>query len=380
VIEMRATTSNPKKPIDSAEIKEQSIWSRRAITLPLVILAFCVGTAFFPVGLFGCFLHDLIRRRFAFPAVRGTLFLLLFLGSQVWAITCAFLIYLKKILVRPSETEWWRWNRQLQDLWTRFLYHSAKSIFSLQFEVENDRSFQNPPFVLFVRHTSIVDTLFPAIFVSIPSRVPLRYILKAELLWDPCLDIVGRRIPNCFVSRGRSETDEGITKISTMAKDLPPNEGIIIFPEGTRATPKKRAALLSQAEQTKNTALYETIQTLKHILPLRRSGVMALLENTSCDLVYCAHTGFEGISTLAHIWDGSFVGRHIHVKIWRQVRATLPEDLEAQWASVQTSWEEVDAFVGQHRAPSAGIHAPRLAQNGNPEIDSVGPRDRLLRD
>ena len=38
-------------------------------------------------------------------------------------------------------------------------------------------------------------------YVSRRYHLRLRYVLKRELLWDPCLDIVGQRVPNIFVDR-----------------------------------------------------------------------------------------------------------------------------------------------------------------------------------
>ena len=48
--------------------------------------------------------------------------------------------------------------------------------------------------------------LLAAALLSRPHGVRLRYVLKRELLWDPCLDIVGHRLPNAFVRRGSRDT------------------------------------------------------------------------------------------------------------------------------------------------------------------------------
>ena len=42
--------------------------------------------------------------------------------------------------------------------------------------------------------------------VAREARIRLRYVLKHELRWDPCLDIVGWRLPNAFVRRGAQDT------------------------------------------------------------------------------------------------------------------------------------------------------------------------------
>jgi hypothetical protein len=53
-----------------------------------------------------------------------------------------------------------------------------------------------------LRHASIGDTLLASALVGRPHGIFwLRYVLKRELLWDPCLDVVGNRLPHVFVDR-----------------------------------------------------------------------------------------------------------------------------------------------------------------------------------
>ena len=57
------------------------------------------------------------------------------------------------------------------------------------------------PYLLLVRHASSGDALLASSLVSAPNRMQLRCVLKRELLWDPCLDIVGNWLPNVFAER-----------------------------------------------------------------------------------------------------------------------------------------------------------------------------------
>ena len=52
------------------------------------------------------------------------------------------------------------------------------------------------------------------VFYAIPHQVRLRYVLKRELLLDPCLDIVGNRLPNCFVARSGADAQADIDKVA----------------------------------------------------------------------------------------------------------------------------------------------------------------------
>ena len=110
------------------------------------------------------------------------------------------------------------------------------------------KSLQGPVIVM-MRHASIVDNLLPAGLVSLPHRIRLRYVLKKELLWDPVLDIGGQRLPNVFVRReGDSATE--ITRIRRLAIGLTERDGVLIYPEGTRFTAKKRDQAIRRLERT----------------------------------------------------------------------------------------------------------------------------------
>ena len=67
------------------------------------------------------------------------------------------------------------------------------------------------PIVLISRHASLADALLPAWLLGRNGDMRPRYVMKRDLLVDPCLDIVGHRVPNWFVDRepedGTVETD-----------------------------------------------------------------------------------------------------------------------------------------------------------------------------
>ena len=83
--------------------------------------------------------------------------------------------------------------------------------------LEGQEEAQSGPFLLLVRHTSLADTVLAATFLSHPNGIGLRYILKKELLWDPCLDIVGRRLPNHFVDRSGRNTERELNAVKSIS-------------------------------------------------------------------------------------------------------------------------------------------------------------------
>jgi hypothetical protein len=91
-------------------------------------------------------------------------------------------------------------------------------------------------------------------------------------------------------------------------------------------------------------------------LPLRLGGALALLEAApDADLVFCAHSGFDGIRSLKDFASGAFVGARIRVHFFRVPRGQVPKGSEARAAFLQQMWQRVDTLSAQRPArESAG--------------------------
>ena len=84
-------------------------------------------------------------------------------------------------------------NFALQCWWARRLGLGSFRIFGIRLHVEGERPTGERPVLVFIRHASMADTMLPALLISGERGIRLRYVLKRELLWDPCLDVVGHR-------------------------------------------------------------------------------------------------------------------------------------------------------------------------------------------
>ena len=93
------------------------------------------------------------------------------------------------------------------------------------------------PVVLLARHASLADSLLAAWVVTEHARLRPRVVLKQELLADPCLDIVGNRLPNCFVDRGAEDAAPALAAIEEMGATMDDRSVSIIFPEGNAGEP-----------------------------------------------------------------------------------------------------------------------------------------------
>ena len=133
------------------------------------------------------------------------------------------------------------WNFRLQCWWASWLFAGTRLLYALQVQVTGSEAVRQGPLLLFMRHASVIDTLLPAVLVSSRTGLRLRYVMKRELLWDPCLDIVGQRLPNTFVRRGMGGPKRRSNGLRELARDLGPRDGVRSFPKA-RASPRANAS------------------------------------------------------------------------------------------------------------------------------------------
>ena len=247
------------------------------------------------------------------------------------------------------------WTFAIQQTWAGTLLGAARGIFGLRLEVENDEAISPGPIVLMVRHASIVDNLLPAVLVSTRHGILLRYILKRELLSDPCLDVAGNRLPNYFVQRGADDAQAELSAIRDLAAGLGPNDGVLIYPEGTRFTEAKQTRALEKLKEIEP-GLFERAQQLSHVLPPRLGGPLALLEAAgTADVVILTHQGLEGFAHLRDIWAGGMVDATIRVEFWRVPRSEIPTNRAEQISWLYEIWAGVDDWIDE----SSGRDTPR---------------------
>jgi 1-acyl-sn-glycerol-3-phosphate acyltransferase len=337
---------------------EESVWarwSRRAVTVPLYLALGTLSLALLPVTILVALAVDAIRRTGHLVTVRCALGLTLYFVCEAAGIIASCGLWIAGGLW-PGATAVRAvvWNLRLQRVWARTLFTGATRLFGMRVEVTGDEAVRRGPVFLFCRHASTLDTLLPAVFVSQPESLRLGHVMKRELLWDPCLDIVGQRTRNAFVRRGSGAREKEIALLRGLAAALGECDGVLLFPEGTRFSPAKRARALAHLVDTGQAARLARTERLHHVLPPRRGGALALLETRpDVDVAFLAHVGFEGTANLNDIWSGKLIGRSIRLCFWRVPSADIPRTAEGRIEWLDTQWEHLDAWVAAHSLPTS---------------------------
>jgi 1-acyl-sn-glycerol-3-phosphate acyltransferase len=325
------------------------IWRRRVLTIPGVCLAFLLCLLTLPIWLPIAFCIDLASK-FRRATLRCGIFLGIYLGCEIAGTIASLLFWLADVFGPrgpASRERSFERHFALQRWWAGTLLHAAIRIFRFEIRVEG-HDLLDRPMILMLRHTSIADTLLANEFVSQPHRIHLRHIIKRELLFDPCLDIVGHRLPNYFIDRESDDPAEELAGVTDLLDGLRATEGVLIYPEGTRFTKEKRERLIERFEMRGKRKLADRARSLLHTLPPRLGGSLALLQaNPGLDVVFCAHSGFESAARPSDLLRGSLVRKTIAVRFWRVACAEIPLDPEDRDLWLYDQWRRIDRWVGE---------------------------------
>lgn len=314
---------------------------RRLVTIPAVWISAWLLAGISPVAVFFAALVDLLRGRRELPSARVFLFGLCFVwieSAGIFSLGLVWLFTLGRPAARIERTFW------VQRLYTAAIFKSVCRTLSLRFEVTGDALVDAGPLVVLVQHSSIIDTLVPGVFLAGRHGLKLRYVLKRELRWGPCLDIAGGWLPNHFVARSGADSAKEIDAVRALKAGIGAGEGVLLYPEGTRFSVAKRERALQKVEP----AWRDHAAKLQRLLPPRLGGALALFsEPPHCDLLVVGHHGLEGFSSVRDIWEGKLVGKTVRIQFFRVPAAEIPSEREAQVRFLYDLWLGVDAWLEQ---------------------------------
>jgi len=289
-----------------------------------------------------------VLRRKPWMAVRLVLMGWWFLAGELRGISTLGLIWLGS-LGRDTPTRRRRVYR-LRQRWCAGHLSGVRRLFALRFEIEGLELAAPGPVLLLVRHASIIDNTLPDAIVGAAHDLGLRFVIKRELQALPTIDVGGRWVPTVFVRRGSGDTDRELAQVRRLGEDLGADEGLAIFPEGTRHTDAKLARA-KEILAERQPHLAPLAAGLRHVLPPRLGGPVALLEaSRGTDVVVCGHVGLDGFELVSDIWRGGLVGTTVRVKLWRHPAADVPADPDELVAWLYARWQELDDWIAEQRS------------------------------
>lgn len=282
---------------------------------------------------------DLVRGRWRLPTVRLLAFAVCWTWLEVGGVAVATALWL------AGQSRNHRAHYALQRWWAARLMGSLRATTGITIEATEASCLSPGPVIMLCRHASLADSLLSAWIITSGARMNPRYVLKRELLFDPCLDIVGNRLPNHFLDRTATDSAVELDALERLATGLLDDQVAVIFPEGTRSAPKKRARALEKIGE-RDPERAERLAALQHLLPPRPAGSQAMLRGCpTADVVLAWHVGFDGLDTFGGILR--HLGRRprpVQFHAHRVARSDVPDgERFTRW--LDDAWLQADRAV-----------------------------------
>lgn len=264
---------------------------RRSVSLPGLALATVVVTATIPVWAPIALVVDAVRFRFRFPLARLLSFAVCWCWIESFGVIRSFGLWLRG---RASDEAT---HYRVMSWWAGAMMTAMTATTGMRPRIEGVEQLAGGNAVILSRHASLGDSLLSGWALATVAELEPRYVLKKELLYDPCLDIVGLRVPNHFLDRGAADGAAELAELEALAGGIGPGVVGVIFAEGTRTNDRKRARALEKIGST-DPDRAARLRRLRRLLPPRPAGSAALLAGApEADVVLVWHTGFDGLDS-----------------------------------------------------------------------------------
>ena len=325
-------------------------WRRRAKSIPFVFLLGSLVLATLPLTLLAGTGFMIFERKRG-SALRVVGFFAGYLGGEMAVLTVAAVEWLVGLgWTRGGKLRLRRWANWLGNFWGSYLHHLGWWFFKIRCVPTGLETLDaGGPVIVLLRHTSVGDVVFAPVFIGVRAGLQLRYVAKNELRADPAFDVIGGRLGSCWVNRSSDDPAAEIDKVCHLLERLDDKQAIVLFPEGTRFTPAKRDQLRGRLAGRLPPDLVVQARALRHLLPPRLGGPVALLErNPGADIILVNHAGYEGASTFSNLIEGNAVGVQVKIEFRRIPYAELPKGREALTHWLFERWTEMDQWIEEH--------------------------------
>ena len=341
---------------------------RHLFVAPLFLVVAAALVLLTPAVLLIAGLVTLVVDRRGRRPLRGMVFVLTYLVYDVLAVLAGFGLWLRLAGRGPMAGEAMRRRHYALLRWLLArLVPAADRVLGLRVQVEGDASAldalgaRRAPVVVLSRHAGPGDSFLIVDRLLAHGRRP-RIILRAALQADPCIDLLGNRLPFCWVRRKAGNSAATCDRIAAISRGMGPVDALLLFPEGGNVTPRRRRsgirALLRQGRRRHA----RVAAALENLAPPRPAGtVTALQAAVGADVVFVAHTGLAGMQR--SLWRRVPVDSTLRMRLFLVPAHEVPagEDEIVDW--LFGWWTRLDRWVTDQPDRDGGT-APAVAAAG----------------
>lgn len=207
------------------------------------------------------------------------------------------------------------------------------------------------PVLFFSRHAGPGDTvLLIDLLMSRHRRLP-SIVFKDVLTVDPCIDLLGHRLPHAVLHQADAEACEA--RIADVAGHLVAHGVLVLFPEGGNFTPQRRRRAITSLWRKGRNREAAAGERMAHVLPPHPGGALAALRGSpGSDVVFAAHTGLGLAAFPRQLWREAPFHRTLTTRMWAVSAAQRPADPGEQVAWLYDWWARIDAWVDGQGEPA----------------------------
>ena len=331
-------------------------WKRRLRTIPIMLAATAALVLLSPVVLTAAAIADLARGRRRFPTVRLSMFAMQYAVNDSAEILLAPVLWMVAgfgtLLDGPASI---RRHQRLQEWSVAVLARRAERLLGvcLDLDAQSTAALTPGPVIVLCRHVSIVDASIPTLLYQRLGH-HTRGVIMAELLADPGFDLIYRRTGSVFIPRDNGP--EAIALLQPLRHSVDRSTAVVIYPEGRLYRAELRVRFLTKIAGA-DPGRGRRLATLRHVLPPRPGGVLALLDAIpSADVVVIAHAGLDQFARFTDLARAAPLARPLTVTAWRIRSADIPHDPMERVAWLDEQWLRVDEWIDQQLTPTPTAH------------------------
>jgi 1-acyl-sn-glycerol-3-phosphate acyltransferase len=216
---------------------------------------------------------------------------------------------------------------------------------------ERALSSRRGPLIVLSRHAGEGDSLLVLHELLCRYRRRARIVLHEGLQLDPVLDVLGQRLAWRFVDPRGGDTE---VEIAAMARDLPGDGAVLIFPEGGNFSEERRRRGIERLQSRGFDEEAQWAHSMEYVSAPRPGGALAAIDAApSADVVFVAHDGIP--AGIGELWRMLLARTSVELRMWAVAADDVPDDHEEQIDWLFGEWCTLDRWLGER----AGSDAPR---------------------
>jgi 1-acyl-sn-glycerol-3-phosphate acyltransferase len=227
--------------------------------------------------------------------------------------------------------------------------------------LESDR-----PLLFFSRHAGPGDTLLLLdLLITRYQRLP-SVVFKDTLAVDPCVDLIGHRLPHAILDR--SEPEEAEARVEQVASTLDQRGILVLFPEGGNFTVERRRRALRKLWRKGHRREAERGRQMRNVMPPHPGGALAALRgNPTADVIFSAHTGLGLAAFPRELWKHTPIGGTLTTRMWVEPAAERPTSTGEQTDWLYSWWKRLDQWVREQGEEGPELEIAPAQSPGGPQ-------------